>query len=181
MATSISPSERLWPCEFCGELCLAPENEPIPWLQKRGSRCEACAPGWIAERALQYEPPVKKKKHYANPAMPICGVYTIQLRLSDAFQCPSVYIGSSVDIQHRFTAHGVFLRKGIHHNKALQSIWNAYGEEAFEFVILKELDSHVSERDLRQAEWEYMRRYPLSVLCNTRIPVLASLCLSLPA
>lgn len=48
-----------------------------------------------------------------------------------------VYIGSSKDINKRITAHIRELKKNIHDNTHLQSAWNKYGKEKFEFSILE--------------------------------------------
>jgi len=52
------------------------------------------------------------------------------------------------------------LRNGIHHNKRLQSGWNAQGQEAFAYEVLEILDDDVSTlllKDVlleRQKHWE---------------------------
>jgi group I intron endonuclease len=48
------------------------------------------------------------------------------------------YVGSSKNIEQRFSAHRSKLSKGIHPNCHLQSAWKKYGEEAFEFVVVLE-------------------------------------------
>lgn len=47
------------------------------------------------------------------------------------------YIGSSVDIQHRWSDHKHRLRKGVHHSQYLQRAFNKYGEDAFEFSVIE--------------------------------------------
>lgn len=47
------------------------------------------------------------------------------------------YIGSAVCIRKRFNAHRSALRKDEHRNAHLQRAWNKYGEDCFEFVILR--------------------------------------------
>jgi group I intron endonuclease len=47
------------------------------------------------------------------------------------------YIGSSVEIEERRTAHYRLLRKNIHHNEPLQRAWKKYGEGAFEFHVVE--------------------------------------------
>jgi len=49
-----------------------------------------------------------------------------------------VYIGSTVDVNHRKTAHFLNLRKNKHPNKHLQSSYNINGPENFAFHIVKE-------------------------------------------
>jgi group I intron endonuclease len=50
------------------------------------------------------------------------------------------YIGSAVNISRRITRHKTELRNGEHHSRHLQNAWNKYGESAFSFSILKEVD-----------------------------------------
>lgn len=50
------------------------------------------------------------------------------------------YIGSSGKrnrLNRRFTEHRYKLKKGVHENCYLQSSWNKYGEENFEFKVLE--------------------------------------------
>lgn len=47
------------------------------------------------------------------------------------------YIGSSVCIRKRFIAHRTALLRGTHRNIHLQRAWNKYGENKFEFQILR--------------------------------------------
>lgn len=49
-----------------------------------------------------------------------------------------VYIGQSVNMIDRFTGHLHYLRKNKHWNNGLQSLYNKYGEEVFNFSILEE-------------------------------------------
>lgn len=49
-----------------------------------------------------------------------------------------VYIGSAVDMRHRWNEHRSSLRAGLHHSARLQRAWNKYGEDVFEFGILTE-------------------------------------------
>ena len=47
------------------------------------------------------------------------------------------YVGSSVDIAHRWRSHRSSLNKGNHHCVALQEDWTLYGERAFAHTTLK--------------------------------------------
>ena len=49
-----------------------------------------------------------------------------------------VYIGSATNIEKRWRDHKWHLNRNIHHNSHLQSSWNKYGAEAFEFTVLLE-------------------------------------------
>ena len=51
------------------------------------------------------------------------------------------YIGSSVDVQKRWSAHRSALRLGTHPNRHLQTAWNKYGEEAFVFEMVTACES----------------------------------------
>lgn len=59
------------------------------------------------------------------------GIYQIKNILSD-----QRYIGSAVDIAHRWSAHKYELVNNRHHNAHLQAAWNKYGENAFELTVL---------------------------------------------
>lgn len=48
-----------------------------------------------------------------------------------------IYIGSAVSLRDRWDKHRASLRKGKHRNIHLQSAWDKYGEESFEFLILE--------------------------------------------
>ena len=48
------------------------------------------------------------------------------------------YVGSAVDLAKRWSGHRVFLRKGKHCNRHLQSAWAKYGEPAFHFMLLED-------------------------------------------
>jgi group I intron endonuclease len=48
-----------------------------------------------------------------------------------------VYVGSAVDLHHRWSVHRRNLRKGEHGNKHLQAAWNKFGEEQFECSVLE--------------------------------------------
>jgi group I intron endonuclease len=52
------------------------------------------------------------------------------------------YIGSTANFSSRKARHIYNLRRNIHKNKYLQSAWNEYGEDAFVFVVLEEVDNN---------------------------------------
>lgn len=68
----------------------------------------------------------------------ICGVYAIRNKING-----HEYIGSSGDIKTRWKRHRTMLRGNRHHTVYLQRAWNKYGESAFEFVVLKEVEDLV--------------------------------------
>lgn len=61
------------------------------------------------------------------------GIYKIKNILNG-----KVYIGQSVDIEKRWSTHIAELKNNYHYNIHLQSAWNKYGEENFEFSIVEE-------------------------------------------
>jgi group I intron endonuclease len=62
------------------------------------------------------------------------------------------YVGSAEDIDDRWITHKRELRRGKHHNKALQYAWLLFGETGFEFSILEE----VSSEELQAKENHYL-------------------------
>lgn len=52
-----------------------------------------------------------------------------------------VYVGSANIIEKRWRDHKWYLNHNIHHNSHLQSSWNKYGADAFEFTILLECET----------------------------------------
>jgi group I intron endonuclease len=64
----------------------------------------------------------------------VIGVYTITHALSG-----KVYVGSSVEIRRRWTAHASDLRRGSHRNRYLQAAWTKHGEAAFVFAVVEEV------------------------------------------
>lgn len=51
-----------------------------------------------------------------------------------------VYIGSATNLAKRWRDHKWYLNHNKHHNSHLQTSWNKYGENSFEFFILIECD-----------------------------------------
>jgi group I intron endonuclease len=56
------------------------------------------------------------------------GIYTIEHTPSGR-----VYVGSAVDFSRRWRIHRSFPKNGNHHSRHLQSAWNKYGSDSFEF------------------------------------------------
>ena len=67
----------------------------------------------------------------------------------------STYIGSSVNIEHRWVKHRSQLRRGVHNNIYLQRAWNKYGGDAFVFSVLEEVETDM----LLIMEQEYLDDY----------------------
>ncbi len=80
------------------------------------------------------------------------GIYKI-VNLADGKA--SSYIGSSVDIKKRWACHRSTLHSGKHDNARLQHAWNKYGEDAFAFSGLEEVEGDM----LPIMEQEYLDDY----------------------
>ena len=80
-----------------------------------------------------------------------------------------VYIGSTVNLKRRLDEHRRGLRGGAHGNPHLQSSWNKYGEDAFEFDILEYLDN-LEELHLAEQFWVDIYREEGKTLYNLAIP-----------
>jgi hypothetical protein len=63
-----------------------------------------------------------------------------------------IYVGSTVDLRHRWGQHRRKLRGGNHHNAHLQNAWDKYGEANFEFVVLE----LAAEADLLRVEQKWL-------------------------
>ena len=61
------------------------------------------------------------------------GIYMIRNKINN-----KIYIGQAVNISKRWSDHKSSLNKGNHANKHLQSAWDRYGEDSFEFMVLTE-------------------------------------------
>lgn len=62
-----------------------------------------------------------------------------------------LYIGSSANIERRWTDHIYLLNHNKHHSPHLQSAWNKYGQSAFTFEILE-----ICKKDVLQKEQFYL-------------------------
>jgi|688.fasta_scaffold418842_2 group I intron endonuclease len=65
----------------------------------------------------------------------ISGIYKILNKVNNKF-----YVGSSINIKNRWVKHKALLRKNKHENEHLQHAWNLYGEDAFEFIVMIEVE-----------------------------------------
>jgi len=64
------------------------------------------------------------------------------------------YVGSSVDLAHRWQRHTWELAQGVHGNYRLQKAWAFYGEDAFEFSVLEYVAAN--KKDLLGREQHYI-------------------------
>ena len=72
------------------------------------------------------------------------GIYKITNLLNN-----KVYIGQSVDIEKRWSTHKSELTNNYHYNAHLQSAWNKYGEDNFDFSIIEECDlNQLNDREI---------------------------------
>ena len=79
------------------------------------------------------------------------GIYKIINVLNNKF-----YVGSAVSFVARKRRHWWALRSQRHANKHLQSAWNKYGEAAFVFVVVEELELGV---DILAAETVWLKEH----------------------
>ena len=79
-----------------------------------------------------------------------CGIYAIKNKINN-----KMYIGKSVNVHKRKSYHFWLLRSNNHFNPKLQSAFNKYGEENFEFVILEKCNKD----ELDDKEIKYINRY----------------------
>ena len=104
----------------------------------------------------------------------IIGIYKIVNSIND--KC---YVGSAVNMKHRFSVHKNLLNNNKHYNKHLQSAWNSYGSDVFSFELIEEttLDK------LRELEEYYILLlksndrelgYNKRINCHTNLGVKAS-------
>ena len=70
----------------------------------------------------------------------MCGIMTVGIYKITNLINGKGYVGQSVDVEYRIRVHKSSLRGGYHRSKHLQSAWNKYGEENFEFELIKECE-----------------------------------------
>lgn len=66
----------------------------------------------------------------------------------------SVYVGASLNLRRRLSVHRQHLRKNKHSNKILQRIFNKYGIDTFQFLVLEMFEDITAENILdRETHW----------------------------
>lgn len=86
------------------------------------------------------------RDYYRRSVSDDSGIYCILNKLNQ-----KRYIGQTYSIKNRFYRHKKELRKNAHHNNHLQSAWNKYGEENFEFSVIEYCE--VDLLNEREAYW----------------------------
>lgn len=64
------------------------------------------------------------------------------------------YVGSTISLSERWSEHRTDLKRGRHHCRHLQHAWTLYGQDAFAFSVLEQLEcSTRQERYLAELSW----------------------------
>ena len=79
------------------------------------------------------------QRPYKNVVTPM-GIYALR-----HLESGKVLLGWSLDVQALLNRSKFELEHGSHANKALQADWREYGPEAFELVVLDELEPRLEE------------------------------------
>ena len=82
------------------------------------------------------------------------GVYKITTKHNS-----KIYIGSSENIEKRFTTHCSRLKRGVHHSPYFQAVYNKYGLSNLEFSIIEILDSPEKKIEREQHWMDYYKSY----------------------
>lgn len=109
---------------------------------------------------------MKKIKNSLPKINKITGVYAILHVESN-----KMYIGSSHDCMKRYAYHRFQLNNNTHFNSHLQNAWNKYNEEAFELIILEE----INENFLLKREQYYLDTLGINTLYNIATDCIASM------
>lgn len=82
-----------------------------------------------------------------------CGIYAIKNKITG-----EVYVGkTSNNFGDRRDCHKAMLNGGYHDNQNLQTAWNNYGEDCFDFVVLHQCDGK-SLGEINQLEIEEIKK-----------------------
>lgn len=70
----------------------------------------------------------------------------------------SVYIGASVELRKRFSRHRSHLKKNKHCNIILQNVFNKYGIDTFQFLVL-EMFEDITAKNILDRETHWIQKY----------------------
>ncbi len=82
------------------------------------------------------------------------GIYSIKNRINN-----KIYIGSSDDIKNRWRNHKILLENNNHHSIHLQNAWQKYGEHAFLFEIIENINDKQQLLIREQHYLDFYRSY----------------------
>ena len=83
------------------------------------------------------------------------GIYGIRNKLNGM-----IYVGKTqANFGDRRDCHIATLRGGYHINQHLQNAWNKYGEENFEFVVLRDCTGVCDTDEINRLEQLYIKQY----------------------
>lgn len=87
----------------------------------------------------------KRRKELVNEWKKRCpemGVISVKCKATE-----ESFLGISMDTKADFNSTRFKLQLGGHPNKHMQELWNRYGEDGFEFSVLKELKCDDPQKD----------------------------------
>jgi group I intron endonuclease len=95
----------------------------MPWL-----------PSVFPKRAVRFSPGLNGVVQFSDRGRKgkVIGIYAIINVVSQ-----KIYVGSSIDVINRLEYHQAKFRRGLHWNPHMQSAWDKYGEEKFEFYLIR--------------------------------------------
>jgi group I intron endonuclease len=105
---------------------------------------EQPAPVRILAHPRGLSKPIKVTGRFPFKASMSSGIYCIRQITQDR----AVYVGSSSNLEARLKWHTSRLVNGNHSNRHLQSTWNKYGADDFQFLKLEDADpAHLTARE----------------------------------
>lgn len=90
----------------------------------------------------------------------ICGIYIIECTITG-----ERYVGSSEDVDRRWSTHRSQLKRGIHHSPLLQARWKEHGAESLSYRVVEIVASEI----LIERETEYIKSGDFA--CNAAFPM----------
>lgn len=129
---------------YCGQSALHERTNVLAGCLGNGGTREGhfamATLKWVLRKAAN-----SAKKRAQNEKLHSPGIYKIVNRVNG--HC---YVGQSVDLFKRRTAHFGNLRAGTHQNKYLQHAFNHYGEASFRFEIIEFIENDFDLNDREQ-------------------------------